>query len=62
MVTHPVIVSMVTVKSGKYTNILMGTVQAAIANGVLDAVRTATFPWTRSTKRSGKHLLGLARS
>jgi 5,6,7,8-tetrahydromethanopterin hydro-lyase len=34
-----VMVSKVTVKSGEYTNILMGTVQAAIANGVLDAVR-----------------------
>jgi hypothetical protein len=29
----------VTIKSGKYTNILMGTVQAAIAHGALDAVR-----------------------
>ena len=27
-----------------YTNILMGTVQAAIANGVLDAVRDGTIP------------------
>ncbi len=44
-----VMVSKVTVKSGKYTNILMGTVQAAIANGVLDAVREATSPRTRST-------------
>jgi len=34
-----VIVSKVTVKDKKYTNILMGTVQAAIAHGVLDAVR-----------------------
>lgn len=32
-------VSKVTVKNSRYTNILMGTVQAAIANGVLDAVR-----------------------
>lgn len=32
-------VSKVTVKDEAYTNILMGTVQAAIANGVLDAVR-----------------------
>ncbi|MGE5193383.1 MAG: formaldehyde-activating enzyme [Deltaproteobacteria bacterium] len=32
-------VSKVTVNNTKYTNILMGTVQAAIANGVLDAVR-----------------------
>jgi 5,6,7,8-tetrahydromethanopterin hydro-lyase len=32
-------VSKVTVKSDKYTNILMGTVQAAIAHGVLNAVR-----------------------
>jgi formaldehyde-activating enzyme len=34
-----VMVSKVTVRNEKYTNILMGTVQAAIANGVLDAVR-----------------------
>ena len=37
-------VSKVTVKSGKYTNILMGTVQAAIAHGVLDAVRASDIP------------------
>ena len=40
-------VSKVTVqgeKAGKYTNILMGTVQAAIANGVLDAVRAGDLP------------------
>jgi hypothetical protein len=37
-------VSKVTVKSAKYTNILMGTVQAAIANGVLDAVRAGDIP------------------
>ena len=37
-------VSKVTVKSHKYTNILMGTVQAAIANGVLDAVRAGDIP------------------
>ena len=39
-----VMVSKVTVKSGKYTNILMGTVQAAIAHGVLDAVRSGVIP------------------
>jgi 5,6,7,8-tetrahydromethanopterin hydro-lyase len=39
-----VMVSKVTVKSHKYTNILMGTVQAAIANGVLDAVRAGDIP------------------
>jgi 5,6,7,8-tetrahydromethanopterin hydro-lyase len=39
-----VMVSKVTVKSNKYTNILMGTVQAAIANGVLDAVRCGDIP------------------
>jgi formaldehyde-activating enzyme len=39
-----VMVSKVTVKSTKYTNILMGTVQAAIANGVLDAVRAGDIP------------------
>jgi formaldehyde-activating enzyme len=37
-------VSKVTVKSSKYTNILMGTVQAAIAHGVLDAVRAGDVP------------------
>lgn len=39
-----VMVSKVTVNSEKYTNILMGTVQAAIANGVLDAVRAGDIP------------------
>src|SRR6186997_252479 len=37
-------VSKVTVKSEKYTNILMGTVQAGIAHGVLDAVRAGDIP------------------
>jgi 5,6,7,8-tetrahydromethanopterin hydro-lyase len=37
-------VSKVTVKSSAYTNILMGTVQGAIANGVLDAVRAGDIP------------------
>jgi len=37
-------VSKVTVKNNAYTNILMGTVQAAIANGVLDAVRAGDIP------------------
>ena len=40
-------VSKVTVKSAAYTNILMGTVQAAIANGVLDAVRSGDIPKDR---------------
>jgi 5,6,7,8-tetrahydromethanopterin hydro-lyase len=39
-----VMVSKVTVKDPKYTNILMGTVQAAIAHGVLDAVREGDIP------------------
>ncbi|MFO0014312.1 MAG: formaldehyde-activating enzyme [Planctomycetota bacterium] len=39
-----VMVSKVTVNSEKYTNILMGTVQAAIANGVLDSVRSGHIP------------------
>ena len=39
-----IMVSKVTVKSSKYTNILMGTVQGAIANGVLDCVRSNTIP------------------
>src|SRR5438132_9304613 len=37
-------VSKVTVSDARYTNILMGTVQAAIANGVLDAVRAGDIP------------------
>ena len=32
-------VSKVTVSDGDYTNVLMGSVQAGIANGVLDCVR-----------------------
>jgi formaldehyde-activating enzyme len=39
-----VMVSKVTVDSTKYTNILMGSVQAGIANGVLDAVRAGDIP------------------
>jgi 5,6,7,8-tetrahydromethanopterin hydro-lyase len=37
-------VSKVTVNNTKYTNILMGTVQAGIANGVLDSVRSGDIP------------------
>ena len=40
-------VSKVTVKKTRYTNILMGTVQAAIANGVLDAVRVGDIPMAK---------------
>ena len=36
-------VSKVTVSNERYTNILMGTVQAGIANGVLDCVRNGTI-------------------
>lgn len=39
-----IMVSKVTVNNTRYTNILMGTVQAAIANGVLDAVRNGDIP------------------
>jgi len=39
-----IMVSKVTVKKTAYTTILMGTVQGAIANGVLDAVRNGTIP------------------
>jgi formaldehyde-activating enzyme len=39
-----VMVSKVTVSNERYTNILMGTVQAAIAHGVLDAVRAGDIP------------------
>lgn len=41
-------VSKVPVKNSRYTNILMGTVQAAIANGVLDAVRSGDIPKARA--------------
>ena len=43
-----VMVSKVTVNSSKYTNILMGTVQAAIAHGVLDAVRQGHIPKSKA--------------
>lgn len=39
-----VMVSKVTVRDARYTNILMGSVQAGIANGVLDAVRSGDIP------------------
>src|SRR3954453_16904257 len=39
-----VMVSKVTVKDSRYTGILMGSVQAGIANGVLDAVRAGDIP------------------
>src|SRR4029079_19757098 len=39
-----VMVSKVTVSDSRYTNILMGSVQAGIANGVLDAVRAGHVP------------------
>ncbi|NOQ82165.1 MAG: formaldehyde-activating enzyme [Methylophaga sp.] len=39
-----IMVSKVTVKDVAYTNILMGTVQGAISNGILDAVRNGTIP------------------
>ncbi len=41
-------VSKVTVNNNRYTNILMGTVQGAIANGVLDAVRAGDIPKERA--------------
>jgi 5,6,7,8-tetrahydromethanopterin hydro-lyase len=37
-------VSKVTVKDSRYTGILMGSVQAGIAHGVLDAVRAGVIP------------------
>ncbi len=40
-------VSKVTVTDSRYTNILMGTVQAATAHGVLDAVRSGDIPKSR---------------
>lgn len=45
MVRPPTLmVSKVTVNNDRYTNILMGTVQGAIANGVLDSVRNGDIP------------------
>ena len=45
MVRPPTImVSKVTVNNDRYTNILMGTVQGAIANGVLDSIRNDDIP------------------
>src|SRR6476660_4531667 len=43
-------VSKVTVSDARYTNILMGTVQAAIANGVLDAVRAGIIPKKKASE------------
>jgi len=53
MVRPPTLmVSKVTVNNDRYTNILMGTVQAAIANGVLDSIKNNDIPkkkvWTTS--------------
>lgn len=45
-----VMVSKVTVNNNKYTNILMGTVQAAIAHGVLDAVREGYIPKSKANE------------
>jgi formaldehyde-activating enzyme len=42
-----VMVSKVTVKDARYTGILMGSVQAGIAHGVLDAVRAGDVPKDR---------------
>ena len=41
-------VSKVTVAGSRYTNILMGSVQAGIAHGVLDAVRAGDIPKDRA--------------
>ena len=41
-------VSKVTVTSSRYTNLLMGSVQAGIAHGVLDAVRAGDIPKDRA--------------
>lgn len=41
-------VSKVTVNNAKYTNILMGSVQAGIAHGVLDAVRAGDIPKSKA--------------
>jgi len=44
-------VSKVTVKSSEYTNILIGTVQAAIANGVIGGVRAGDIPKQQANDR-----------
>ena len=50
MVRPPTLcVSKVTVDNDRYTNILMGTVQAAIAHAVFDCVVPATSPKPRPT-------------
>lgn len=43
-------VSKVTVSNSRYTNILMGTVQAGIANGVLDAVRAGIIDKSKANE------------
>ncbi len=43
-------VSKVTVSSTRYTNILMGTVQAGIAHGVLDAVREGVIDKSKANE------------
>ena len=43
-------VSKVTVSDNRYTNILMGSVQAGIANGVLDAVRAGHIPMEKANE------------
>ena len=43
-------VSKVTVSDSRYTNILMGTAQAATAHGVLDAVRAGVIPRDRANE------------
>src|SRR6478736_10186116 len=45
-----VMVSKVTVRDPRYTGILMGTVQAAIAHGVLDAVRAGDISKKKANK------------
>jgi 5,6,7,8-tetrahydromethanopterin hydro-lyase len=52
-------VSKVTVNGKKYTNILMGTVQAAISHGVLDSVRAGVIPKDKINDLG--IILGLAR-
>ncbi|WP_442483625.1 formaldehyde-activating enzyme [Aeoliella sp. SH292] len=43
-------VSKVTVSDGAYTNVLMGSVQAGIANGVLDCVREGIIDRTKANE------------
>jgi 5,6,7,8-tetrahydromethanopterin hydro-lyase len=59
MVRPPTLcVSKVTVNDSRYTNILMGTVQYAIAMGVPDSLRSGDIPRTRRTSSASSFRCG----